>query len=888
LNRCRLRHIVAAIVAVSTRRATVVRLFMLLAVSLVGLSSSSSSLVRANERPAIFGNAAAALGSPARLPPVERVLRTPAQGVMRDEQDAALQRAFLDRYCVTCHNDKLQTGSLTLATSAGQPGAGRGEVWEKVIRKLRTGAMPPAGASRPEKSAAEAFLSSVEQALDRASAVHPNPGRPMALHRLNRTEYYNAVRDLFDVELNAEDTALLPTDDSSYGFDNIADVLGMPPLLLERYLSVARRVTRAALGTATSDDVDIYTHRVSRELVQSTWLEGLPFGTRGGTLFTHQFPVDGEYSIRVRLQRDLGDGIVGLRRFGGAARPEPERMEIVLDHERQALFAIGADKTVREDATTKPTEAPPAQEPTRKPTSEELTEQALHGDAGLEARLFVSAGTKRIGVTFLAKPSAVAEQVREPSGAGGSPRVMAVDHVIVSGPFKVTGAGDTSSRRRILICRPRGVADEHRCGQRILGTLARRAYRRPVTSEELHILLTTFLDRRKVSDFDGAIGFALRRMLMDPAFLFRIEQEPSRIAPNTPYRISDLELASRLSFFLWSSIPDDELLQAAERGGLKDSVVLEQQVRRMLRDRRARSLVTSFAAQWLSLRAVGGAKPDLQVFADFDENLRRAFQRETELLLDTVLLGDRSVLDLLDANYTFVNERLARHYGIPGVYGDHFRRVTVTDGVRGGLLGQGGILTATAFPTRTSPVLRGKWILENILGSPPPPPPPDIPPLPEVATNGKVLTMRERLAEHRKNPGCASCHARMDPLGFALENYDAIGKWRTVEATSSNGEGGHPIDATGQLADGTTFDGAKGLRNALKGHHGEFVYTMTERLLTYALGRGVEAYDAPAIRQVVRDGARADYRFSALVLGIVRSLPFQMRMSRDTASTSVN
>jgi hypothetical protein len=815
----------------------------------------------------------------------------PRQSVSPSTKDGDLQRAFLDRYCVTCHNARLQTGNLTLSVDAGHPGAGNGEIWEKVVRKLRTGAMPPAGARRPDRSAAEAFLTSIERALDQRATVHPNPGRPMALHRLNRTEYYNAVRDLFDVELNAEDTALLPTDDSSYGFDNIADVLGMPPLLIERYLSVARRVTRAALGTATSDDVEIHTRRLPRDLLQSTWLEGMPFGTRGGTVFTHHFPVDGEYAIRVRLQRDLGDGIVGLRRRGsGGSPPEPHRLEIAVDGDQQALFAIGAEKTVREDAAPKPAGATLSQDSEKKPTADALTEQSLNADAALEVRLFVRAGAKRIGVTFLAPQAPVSEGIREPwvSGTGGPAKRMAVDHVIVSGPFEVAGAGDTPSRRRILVCRPSSAAAERQCAQRILGTLARRAYRRPVTRDDLQVLLAVYQQGRTTGDFEAAIGLALRRVLMDPAFVFRIEREPAGIAPNVPYRLTDLELASRVSFFLWSSIPDDELLGLAERGRLSDPLVLERQVRRMLADRRARTLVTNFAAQWLSLRGVGGAKPDLQVFADFDDNLRRAFQRETELLLETVLLGDRSVLELLDANYTFVNERLARHYGIPGVYGDHFRRVTVNDGLRGGLLGQGGILTATAFPTRTSPVLRGKWLLETILGSPPPPPPPDIPPLPDGAANGKVLPMRERLAEHRKNPDCASCHARMDPLGFAFEHYDATGKWRTVEATTPGGEGGHPIDATGQLADGTTFDGVQGLRKALQRHHGEFVYTMTERMLTYALGRGVESYDAPAIRRIVREATSDHYRFSALVMGIVNSLPFQMKMARDAPGPAVN
>jgi hypothetical protein len=797
--------------------------------------------------------------------------------------EATSQRAFLDRYCVTCHNDTLRTGDLSLGSSVGAVSAGNADLWEKVERKLRSGAMPPAGARRPDKSTSAAFVASLEASLDRVWATHPNPGRPMALHRLNRTEYFNAIRDLFDVTLTAEDSSLLPPDDTSYGFDNIADVLGVSPLLLERYLSIARRVTRAALGPSLPGDVDVHTHYVDFGLSQRQWTEKLPFGTRGGAVFTHQFPVEGEYAISIRLQRSA-EAIIGLNRPRKGDPIQRQRIEIAVDGSPVALFTIGFDKTVREPASATPEAVTTAEEPPKELTAEELNERRVRGDARLEARIPIQAGEKRISAAFLANFVPVAGQLREPyaSGTGAPPRPMGIDSISITGPYTTKPSGDSPSRRRIFVCRPRSNADEAPCARTILGTVARRAYRRPVGSEELKDLLAAYRQGRKEGDFETGIGMALRRMLMDPAFLFRVERDPERIAPNTPYLLTDLELASRLSFFLWSSIPDEELLTAGERGELKDPSVLERQVGRMLADRRAHSLVKNFAAQWLSLRAVAGTRPDPILFSDFDESLRRAFERQTELLLEAVLLGNRSVLELLDANYTFVNERLARHYGIPGVYGDHFRRVALTDGLRGGLLGQGGILTATAFPNRTSPVLRGKWILENILGSPPPPPPAVVPPLPEAGTeSGAVLSMRERLSQHRSDPACASCHARMDPLGFALENFDATGKWRTIESHGPTDLSRQRIDTSGHLTDGTKFDDLAGFRSALRQYDGEFVYTMTEKLLTYALGRGLEPYDAPAIRKAVRDAKAVDYRFSALVMRIVKSLPFQMRMSPD-------
>ncbi len=695
---------------------------------------------------------------------------------------------------------------------------------------------------------------------------------------------------------NPDDASLLPPDDKSYGFDNNGDVLGLSPLLLERYLSVARRVSTAALGPATLGP-NVYTRRISYETPQTGWINGLPFGTRGGVAFSYRFPTDGEYSIKIKLQRRY-DRIIGIDRYVGGSdveeKPKRERIEIALDGKPVALFAVGMDQTIREPLDVPsdkylPMNGIPGDEPIKKLSKAEELTRGQDADAALEVRLPVKAGERQISAAFLARFVPVPSQVTEQfiSGPGGPARPMGVDSVIVSGPFSTAKPGaaeEASSRRRIFTCRPAQEAEDLPCAKTILGALAHRAYRRPVSDVELQELLTAYKEGRRDGDFEAGIGMGIRQMLMEPAFLFRVERDPAGIAPDTAYRISDLELASRLSYFLWSSIPDDQLLATAERGQLRNPAVLQAEVRRMLADPKAKSLVTNFASEWLSLRVVEGVRPDPILFPEFDDNLRLAFERETEMLLNNVLLGDRSVLELLNANYTFVNERLARHYGIPDIYGDQFRRVTVTDGIRGGLLGQGSILTLTSYPTRTSPVVRGKWVLETLLGSPPPPPPPDVPALPDAEGSGKVLSMRERLSEHRKNPACASCHARMDPIGFALENYDATGKWRTVESTGPADKTRNPIDASGQLTDGTKFEGAQGLRQVLLERSDQFVYKMTERLLTYALGRGSDWYDAPAIRATVRDAKKDDYRFSSLLMGIVQSAPFQMRLSQHLDS----
>jgi len=797
----------------------------------------------------------------------------------QDNSSVADQRIFLKKYCVTCHNDKLRTAGLSIENVNLGDVTQNGEILEKVVRKVSSRAMPPAAAPKPDKATTDAFVTSLETSLDQAAAAHPNPGRPMMLHRLNRTEYLNAVHDLFQADLSPRDASLLPQDDTSFGFDNNGDVLGLSPLLLERYLSVANRVTATALGPTGSIDADVYTHRVDFTVPQREWIEGLPFGTRGGTAFTYRFPIDGEYTIRVKLQR-ITTAILGLDN----ADP-PQRLEIAVDGERAGLFAISSSETVKEPLTATADEllARPAKS-AKKLSKVEREQHAASADSALEVRLFVKAGERYITAAFLTRFEPLTDQVQQPlaSGQGGPPRLLGVDSVSMAGPFKVQGSADTQSRRLILTCKPSTPADETACAKKILETLSHRAFRRPVTGGEVDQLLTAYGEGRKEGTFEAGIASGIRRMLMDPAFLFRMERDPPRVAANTPYPISDLELASRLSFFLWSTIPDEPLRAAAERGQLRDPAVLKSQIRRMLADSRARNLATNFGSQWLQLGVTEAAHPDPVIFSDFDHSLRQAFIKETELLLQNVLLSDQSVLELLNAKYTFVNERLARHYGIPGVYGDQFRRVELNDGIRGGLLGQGSILTATSYPNRTSPVLRGKWILDTLLGSPPPPPPPDVPALPEAGEGVKVLSVRERLAEHRKNPACASCHARMDPLGLGLENFDATGRWRTVETNGPADLNPQKIDASGQLQDGTKFEGVAGLRQILNERSDQFVYTFTEKLFTFALGRGADWYDAPAIRDAVRAAQKDGYRFSTLVTAIATSRPFQMRMSQTS------
>jgi hypothetical protein len=809
---------------------------------------------------------------------------------LKDTPAVGEQRAFLKQYCVTCHSDKLRTGGFSLEHVNLSDPAQSGESLEKVVRQLRSGAMPPPSVPKPPKAKLQAFVTSLEGSLDQAASVHPNPGRPMMLHRLNRTEYLNTVHDVFHANLNPGDVSLLPADDTSFGFDNNGDVLGLSPLLLERYLTVADRVTTSALGLTSIIEPDAYMHRVEFTASQYEWTEGQPFGTRGGTVFHYRFPVDGEYTFKVKLQRTGNTGANGIER-------KPQHLEISLDENRVGLFAISNAKTEKLPLST---------------TADELVAQAkafgeVMGSAGpgrggggrgggggrdlpdanLEIRTFVKAGDRNVSAAFLTRVEPIPDDLQQPLVSGqGAPRLLGVDAVTISGPFNAKGVGDTPSRRFILTCKPASPADETACVKKILEPLAHHAYRHPVTGSEMDKLLTAYAEGRKNATFEAGIAAGMRRMLMAPEFLFRIERDPVAVAANIPYRIGDLELASRLSYFLWSSAPDDSLLAEAEAGKLNDPAVLRSQIRRMLADPRAKNLVTNFGAQWLQLGVAEGVHPDPVIFTDFDGGLRRSFIKETELLLESVMLGNQSLLELLNAKYTFVNERLAKHYGIPNVYGDQFRRVEVTDGIRGGLLGQGSILTATSYPNRTSPVLRGKWILDALLGSPPPPPPPNVPALPEAGEGHKVSSVRERLSAHRANPACASCHVRMDPLGFALENFDATGRWRTVEANGPADLNPHPIDAGGELPDGTKFEGVSGLRRILNERSDQFVYTMTEKLLTFALGRGADWYDAPAIRDALRAVKKDDYHFDTLVASIVSSRPFQMRMSQPPESAA--
>jgi len=780
-------------------------------------------------------------------PPRRAALQTPDP-----QQPSATYRAVLDRYCVSCHNQRLRTASLVLERGAiDLDHVGQGaEVWEKVLDKVRAHSMPPAGRPRPTPQEYDGFSAWLQGELDRTAAANPNPGRP-TIHRLNRTEYANAVRDLLALEINA--MALLPPDDLGFGFDNNADMLSISPGLLERYMSVATKISRIAVGDPAMRPV-VETYKVSSQLVQDDRAsEDLPFGSRGGVSIRHYFPLDGEYLVRIRLQRD---GIYNIR---GLA--EAQNIDLRLDGVRVKLFTVGGQNG---------------------PTMNGSYRNGNDAEAGLEIRLAVKAGAHRIGVSFQQRNVApggivparlpVANFILSPTArAMGFAELMGVAGLEIAGPYQPVASTHTPSRDAMFICRPARLTDEEDCAAKLLGRLARRAYRRPTTADDAATLLQFYRLGRRGADFDKGIEKGLTRILIDPEFLFRVERDPANVPPQTAYRLDDLQLASRLSFFLWSSIPDEELLDLAARGKLRDDAVLAAQTRRMLADPRAATLIENFAAQWLHLRNIRAVAPDVNLFPEFDENLREAFQRETELFVESQFHEDRSISDLLTSNETFLNERLARHYGVPNVYGSHFRRVTFSDGSRGGLLGQGSILTITSHATRTSPVLRGKWVLDNVLGAPPPPPPPNVPPLPDRADDGKAATVRERLEQHRQNPVCASCHARMDPLGFALENFDAIGKFRTAD------EGDRAIDANGSLADGTPLAGAPALRDYLLSHREEFAATVASKLMTYALGRGIEYYDLPAVRRIVRDAGGSDYRWSAIVLGIVRSVPFQMR-----------
>jgi len=769
----------------------------------------------------------------------------PQQAAGAAASPVAAQRAMIDKYCVTCHNTRLKTGGLILEKTDLTKVAENAEVWEKVAAKLRGSMMPPPGMPRPDSKDLEGLAVWLENEIDRAYTAKANPGR-VGLHRLNRAEYGNAVRDLVGLEIDTTD--LLPADDSNYGFDNIADALTVSPVLLERYLSGAWKVSGLAVGDIKTTPTTT-TYRVRPDASQDKHVEGLPVGTRGGLVVQHNFPLDGEYRFKVRFWGNTVNTPRGLEL--------PHKVEVLLDGTRVRLTTIGGQSDA-DLANTNPTAG-----------AEAVANR-------VEVRIPVTAGPHTIGVTFLLNSSGPTVDIlqpyeREKIDPVNTAGIPELDWVSVSGPFNPTGLGNTPSRRKILTCRPAAGADAVPCARKILGALARKAYRRPVNEKDMETLLTYFQrGQNEGKSFDAGVQNALAFILVDPQFLFRSENDPANVAPGAAYRISDLELASRMSFFLWSSIPDEPLLTLASQGKLKDPAVLDQQVRRMLADSRSESLVSNFLGQWLYLRNLKGSVPDSQVFPDFDDNLRQAFQQETEMFFSSIMREDRSVVDLVTANYTFVNERLARHYGMHGIYGDQFRRVPVASDARRGLLGQGSILTISSYANRTSPVLRGKWILTNILGTPPPPPPPNVPPLKEVAPG----TMRQRMEQHRDNVACAGCHRVMDPLGFSMENFDAVGAWRTIDQ-------GDKIDASGNMADGTKIDGPSTLRAAIAARPEMFVRTITSMLLTYGLGRGLEYYDTPVVRQIARDAGKKDYHFSEIILGIIKSAPFQMKVKKS-------
>ena len=779
---------------------------------------------------------------------------------------AGAHGALIGRYCATCHNDRLKTGGLVLDPALlSQVGENveNVELWEKVVVKLRNGAMPPPGASRPDQPSIDAFADWLEAALDTSGRERMDPGRTAAFHRLNRTEYQNAIRDLLALDVDV--ASQLPADDiDEQGFDNVADVLSVSPVLLERYLSVARRVARLAVGRSPLAAVE-ESYKVPILLVQDDRMnEELPFGSRGGTSINHYFPIDGEYQIRIRLHRNYVNYIRGL----GA----PQELDVRLDGALLKRFEIGGKA---------PGRPAPASYAGNIFGDAEWENYSLYADSDLTLRFQAKAGPRVVGVAFVRNLTAP-EGVLQPRQTVFAVAIndmrdgnAAVEEVVVGGPHAALGAGDTPSRRRIFDCEPARASEETPCARRILGRLARLAYRRPATAADVDTLLEFYNSGRGEGSFVAGIQAALERLLISPDFLFRIERDPAGTGPGTAYSLDDLALASRLSFFLWSSIPDEELLRLAERKELRKPAVVDEQVRRMLADTRARALIDNFGGQWLYLRTLANVVPDPVAFPDFDENLRDAFRRETELFFESQIRDDRGVWELLKADYTFANQRLAEHYGIPNVYGSHFRRVALDErqaAIRGGILGQGSLLTVTSYPNRTSPVLRGKWVLTNILGTPPPPPPADVPDLPERGEGGRPATVRERMEQHRRNPQCRACHAPMDPLGLALENFDAVGRWRSAE-------GGLPIDVTGVLPDGSQFAGPGGMRTLLLERREQFVQTVTEKLLTYALGRAIGPRDRHFVRQIVRDAERRDYRWSAVINGIVASPLFRMRRS---------
>ena len=775
--------------------------------------------------------------------------------------------AFIDQHCTTCHNDRARVGGLSLSgVDATRPGADP-ELWEKVLHKLRTGQMPPAGRPQPEPAVSHAVITRVESSLDAAAAKAPRP-TPVGVHRLNRTEYANAVRDLLALDVDAR--ALLLPDESDEGFDNVAASLAMSPAHIERYLTAAREVSRLAVGDAAFAAQPPSTlYRVPKLLEQDVRTDDAqPFGSRGGLAVRHVFPLDGEYTFTIRLRRQIYDYIIGM----GHA----QTLDLRVDGTRIKRFSVGGGATGVAGPLTWNGEI----------VGDTPYELYMHAaDAGLVIQAPVRAGPHAVSVSFAGvawEPEGVSQPLQVDFGRGSDEQFdgyAGVDSLAIAGPYRAggagpstaLGAGDTPSRRVIFTCRPKTTADEPACARRIVSSLARKAYRRPATGEEIEILLRFYDEARKARGFDAGIQAAIERMLASFNFLLRVEPPVSARA-GTVYRLGDFDLASRLSFFLWSSIPDERLLDLAAKGRLKDQAVLAEEVQRMIRDPRATALIDGFAMQWLGLRRAQSWLPDPNIFPEFDENLRRAMIEETSRFVEGQLRDDRGIVDLVAADYSFINERLAQHYGVGGVHGERFRKVTFSDGRRGGLLGQGSILMVTSYPDRTTPVLRGAWVLESLLGMPPPPPPQNVPALQLAAPDGRLLSVREQMERHRANPACAVCHVRMDPIGFALENFDAIGRWRATSA-------GAPVDAVAEFADGTPIHGAPGLRSFVLDRRDLYVHTFVEKLLTYALGRRVDFRDQPAVRAIVRESAASGHTWSAIVTAIVKSTPFQLRVT---------
>jgi hypothetical protein len=767
-------------------------------------------------------------------------------------QEPGAYQEMVNKYCVTCHNEKakIPAGAPLALDKANlsDPGSDAA-VWERVVKKLGVGAMPPRNSPTPGTAELNNFRSSLITALDNAAARNNNPGR-YVLHRLNRTEYANAVRDLLNIKINAAE--MLPSDGGDFGFDNIATALTTSPLLLERYLTAALQISQIAVGDTEAEPGTV-SFTIPTTETQRQHVEGLPLGTRGGTVVHYDFPADGEYVFYGRLLDTVAEGYVGVE-----GQETPHQFIVTVDGEQVFSAPIGG-KEDHESSSKNITVS-----------REEMNKRMT------SPRIKLSAGSHDVGFTFIERP-AQEQNVWQPAlrdsleahNPSGIPRLRSGN---IQGPYNVTGVSETPARKRLFVCKPTTPAKEPSCASTILSAVARHAFRRPVVAADIKAPMEFYNNARKNGgDFNDGIRAGLARILASPAFVFRSEEDPATLPAGTPHRISDIELASRLSFFLWSSIPDDELLNLAVAGRLHEPAVLRAQVRRMIADERADDLMTGFAGQWLQLRNLDKVTPDLLMFPDFDDNVRHAFRQETELFFTSIVRDNRSVLDLLDADYTFLNERLARHYGVPGVYGSQFRRVTLTDSNRRGLLGQGSFLSLTAAANRTSPVLRGKFVISNFLNTPPLPPPPNVPALEDSAAKDRPTTVRQQLELHRANPVCGSCHRNIDPVGFALENFNAVGQWQNTT------KDGLKIDSAGVLADGTPVDGPIALRKALLARPEVFVGTVTEKLMIYALGRGLEPVDMPVVRSIMRSAAKDNYPMQSIIVGIVQSLPFQMR-----------